>query len=177
MDYEKGAPRNLVQFSEYNDLAFTDTGVKIDDQAPPNKHVIWSSEKIEKKIADLLGHNGAITKHDHKAHLNATSSVQGHNGTVAPHHMHLLEHGSLGYYENGYKRYIRPGRFHRPRILKPSWWLSFIIPSRKHYCEKCCNYNEHKWATVWNDDPIYDYAKCNRCSSSPNRLQVQPPRV
>lgn len=139
MDYEKGSPKNLVQFSEYNDLAFTDTGVTINDNAPPARNVIWTSDKIEKILRGGRPDDGV------GAHLGGLHFRAGIDGM----------HGKDEYYPNGYKRYWgnEGNRHHFWRVLRPSWWLSFIIPSRRHYCDKCCNYNEHFWATTWNDDP------------------------
>lgn len=160
MDYEKGAPRNLVQFSEYNDLAFTDTGTSINDNAKANKNVLWSSDKIEKRISEIASGRGQAqasqpvmsdAQYQYNIHGPGGSSM----GATAP---GFGKHNKNGeYYTNGFKRLYHkrePGhRYHyAPRVLKPSWWLSFIIPRRSHYCNKCNNYMEHKWATSWKDD-------------------------
>lgn len=173
MDYEKGSPRNLVQFSEYNDLAFTDTGVQINDNAKPSKNVVWSSDKIERRLAELRG--GMPPPQSQM--LGFDTPMGGANVRVP-----YLYDTSGEKYPNGYRRYWKSGsrdpdhhswRF--PRIFHPSWYLSFIIPSRKHYCDKCCNYLQHTWSTVWNDDPTLANNKCggmNKCSCSACKNQL-----
>lgn len=145
MDYEKGAPKNLVQFSEYNDLAFTDTGVAINDNSRPSRNVLWSSDKIERRLAEIAG-NGHMGGPGHGSLLNGGNEV----------------------YNRIYRRKIY-------RLLRPSWWLSFVIPSRQHYCDKCCNYLEHTWSTVWNDDPKLAHTKCNSGKCAGSHPQ-QPPQ-
>ncbi|QIH04905.1 hypothetical protein [Dasineura jujubifolia toursvirus 2a] len=165
MDYEKGAPRNLVQFSEYNDLAFTDTGVSVNDNSKPSRNVIWSSDRVERRINEALGGSGQVA---------ASGSGMGVGGSLNV--RFPMMQGEHEYYPNGYRRYLsRNGRkFKFFRVLRPSWWLSFIIPSRQHYCDKCCNYLDHTWSTVWNDDPKLSNTRCEsgKCSGS---KQIMPP--
>lgn len=175
MDYEKGTPRNLVQFSEYNDLAFTDTGVQINDSARPNKNIIWSSDKIERRLNEM---NRAIqynlmgggpppqnTMHPSYTGVDTSHLKQGHT---------MAHGGNLGYdqnreyFPNGYRAYWKrhQGHHHVPRVLRPSYWLSYIIPSRRHYCDKCVNYLDHTWSTVWNDDPTIVGKNCSCTATS-----------
>lgn len=155
MDYEKGTPRNLVQFSEYNDLAFTDTGVQINDNARPNKNIIWSSDKIERRLNEMnrqmqnmggrpMGPPPQQQMNQMYTGVDTTHLRYGHG----PEHQHE-------YFPNGYRAYWKKhnGHHHVPRVFRPSYWLSYIIPSRRHYCDKCVNYLDHTWSTVWNDDP------------------------
>lgn len=148
MDYEKGTPRNLVQFSEYNDLAFTDTGITINDNSKPNKNVIWTSDKIEKRLEELVNNRPVIA-----------TNMATNNDVVAT--------TPKEYYPNGYKVYKRfKGRQRFFRVMRPSWWLSFIIPNRQHYCDKCCNYLQHTFSTEWNDDPKLANTKCSGCNAT-----------
>lgn len=165
MDYEKGAPRNLVQFSEYNDLAFTDTGVTIDDNSRPNKNVVWSSDKIEKRLAEIAG--GKYIPYN-------SSQIPSINLPVPQIPQIFADRNE--YYPNGYKIYVKRGRLRLPRIFRPSWWISNILPNRQHYCDKCCNYRNHFFSTVWGDDPKLDNYKCNCTSRCNNRVPaIGPP--
>lgn len=168
MDYEKGAPRNLVQFSEYNDLAFTDTGVSINDNSKPSKNVLWSSEKIERKLNEIMRGGMHVGMH---GGVNVSAGCSGGYCGSKPRPVHNLyyDDGSRKeeFYPNGYRIYARHTPGHRlPRLLKPSWWLSFVIPSRAHYCDKCCNYMSHTWATKWNDDPTLNNWNCSSGNKS-----------
>lgn len=169
MDYEKGIPRNLVQFSEYNDLAFTDTGVSINDASAPNSNVLWSSEKIEQVLRDALGGNAPPNQNQNQTFVQRNTLSGGVN--VNPHAHTATLGGPAG-------SYIRVGaphfRFGMPRFLKPTWLISWIIPSREHYCEKCCNYMEHKWASRYKDNATLNNFKCNcpaKCACAPNVAQ------
>lgn len=165
MDYEKGAPRNLVQFSEYNDLAFTDTGVTINDTSKPSRNVIWSSDRVERRINEILG--GGNPQSD--------VSLRGPGASVNVNLPGLRGPGGDEYYPNNYRRYFGTrGKIRVFRVLRPSWWLSFIIPSRQHYCDKCCNYLDHTWSTVWNDNPRLANNKCECSSKCSQKLPLPP---
>ena len=166
VDYEKGAPRNLVQFSEYNDLAFTDTGVNINDNARPNRNTLWSSEKIESRIREMMG--SPQQKRNFQMEGPARMMPQPMQSMVGPDAMGDEDE----FYPNGYRRYMdgRGNNHHMFRVLRPSWWLSWIIPSRQHYCDKCCNYMQHTWSTSWNDDPKLASCNCSKgCGPPPQR--------
>lgn len=45
----------------------------------------------------------------------------------------------------------RPRR-KRPRFLHLSYYLSFFIPSRQHYCNKCNFYMEHRFTSRWKNN-------------------------
>lgn len=190
MDYEKGTPRNLVQFSEYNDLAFTDTGVQINDNAKPNKNIIWSSDKIERRLNEM---NRAIQCNTPQmqpqiaqmqpqiaqmqpqiAHMQPQMQMMNpsYTGIDTSHlkyqHNGEPEHRQHDYYPNGYRAYWQRhhGHHHLPRVFRPSYWLSYVIPSRRHYCDKCVNYLDHTWSTVWNDDPNIVNKNCSCTATS-----------
>lgn len=165
--YEKGAANNLVKFSNFNDLAFEDTGVAIDDSSPPSKNILWSSEKINTQLENIINYINQIPKqeiqqiqpqepiqNDKQFRYNINKSgarIQGPYG---------------GYIDVGlppnFKRNFRGLQYRRsknnttenhrlPKILHPSYLASFLIPNRQHYCDKCNNYLEHSVASRWKD--------------------------
>lgn len=154
MDYEKGSPRNLVQFSEYNDLAFTDTGININDNSGPSPKTLWTSDKIDKRLHELVGMN---------SHMDSDSGHGEFDAGVQVRLPRMLRpYGPKSYYPNGYVKYFGQSRYpHVPRLFKPSWWLSWIVRSRKHYCDKCCNYMDHFWSNSWKDDPSLAKHPCS----------------
>lgn len=156
MDYEKGVPKNLVQFSPRSDLAFTDTGVSINDNAKAQSNVLWSSERIEKSIEDALYHknNGGSKRLSMAIPTWKINSVNDE------------------YYPNGYKVYYRNQGFHVWRIFKLGWWLSWVTRNRDYFCDKCCNYMDHVTSTSWNDNPSLTNHKCG-CSM---KYKLQPKR-
>lgn len=177
MDYEKGTPRNLVQFSEYNDLAFTDTGVQINDSAKPNKNIIWSSDKIERRLNEMnramqynAGGNMQLALPPPQQQIMNPSYTAVDTSHLKYGHGpgHGCGENSHEYYPNGYRAFWQKhhGHHHVPRVFRPSYWLSYIIPSRRHYCDKCVNYLDHTWSTVWNDDPNIVNKNCNCTATS-----------
>lgn len=54
VQYEMGIPRNLVQFSDRKNLAFTDSGFTINDRSLPMSNVLWSSAKIDDQYKLLI---------------------------------------------------------------------------------------------------------------------------
>lgn len=184
VSYEKGEPKNLVCFSEYNDLAFSDTGVKLNDNSKPDRNTIWSSDRInrqiERRLAEMAPNTNIVANRD-------TIQVEGPNGSGIYYRSprDAADMGGNGryrrspeYYPNGYRRYWNRGdhtRHHFFRVLRPSWWLSFVIPTRQHYCDKCCNYLEHTWSTVWNDDPSLANNSCSaKCAGKPLAQMFAP---
>lgn len=166
--YEKGAPKHLVQYGDPNsDLAFRDTGVVIDDNAMPSQNVVWSSEKIAQFLNGLsnnsnngLGVGGSINQNGLQGGVNVGQSTA--SAKINLPWANSKNTGEPERFPNGYRRFAP--HFKRPRMLRPSWYLSFVIPSRQHYCDKCCNYLDHVWSTKWNDNPSLANKKCS-CSS------------
>lgn len=75
MDYERGSPKNLVQFSEYNNLAFTDTGVTINDNAKADRSVLWTSDKIERRIAEATHQPSIYNGADLNSTINSAAAM------------------------------------------------------------------------------------------------------
>lgn len=139
MDYEKGKPKNLVQFSQYNDLAFTDTGVTVDDNSQPDKNILWSSDRIDKRIRELTGINGGVNAN---ANANANAGVN----------------ANVNYSMMKYKPKVKFGFFKKI--------FSFFVRSRSYYCDKCCNYIHHFRSSVYKDDPtLANQHNCNMCKN------------
>lgn len=180
MNYEKGAARNLVQFSEYPDIAFTDTGITVDDGSKPNKNVIWSSDRVTEYVNNIVRNQQQYYQPQPYRPVQQSTPPIVNNTFVQPERDQMTitspsprwykgEHH--GNYTNGYRKY-HSGRMRMPRGFRPSWWMSWIIPSRQHYCDKCCNYLDHKWSSVWKDNPELANNKCS-CNSKCN-MQASP---
>lgn len=171
MDYEKGIPRNLVQFSEYNDLAFTDTGVKIDDNAGPDPNTLWTSEKIYQmmnvpKITQPRPLLPQLNQLQNTLLNNAVQEWPKHQratNSFGEHHPHI------------------------PRIFKPKWWFSHVVHSKNHYCEKCINYKDHFFTSKYKNNS-YLHCTCDACEKKRNKNNrnipphnmapiVQPPMI
>lgn len=164
MDYEKGVPRNLVQFSEYSDLAFTDTGVRIDDQSDPNPNVLWSSEKI----SQLVNTVPRISVPQSRAIIPSLNHMQSTlNNAILP---------TMNQIQNPFTHTVKQRRQrptnsfgehhpHIPRIFKPKWWFSRLMHSRNHYCERCINYKDHFFTSKYKDN---SYLKCS-CDGCTNK--------
>lgn len=159
MDYEKGNPRNLVQFSEYSDLAFTDTGVKIDDNSGPDQNTLWTSEKIYQMInvprpqlqqqpqlqpRPLLPQ---LTQIPHTLFNNAVQEWPKHQrptNSFGEHHPHI------------------------PRVFKPKWWFSRLMHSKNHYCERCINYKDHFFTSKYKNNS-YLQCTCDGCTKKKHK--------
>lgn len=163
MNYEKGAARNLVQFSEYPDVAFTDTGLTIDDNSKPNKNVIWSSDRITEYVNNVIRSPQAQQPQYYQPPPPQQQQPQISYRTEPVEKTSWVKE-DYGTYPNGYRKYYAPNKLHAPRVIRPSWWMSWIIPSRQHYCDKCCNYLDHKWSSKWKDNPELANNKCS-CNS------------
>lgn len=157
MDYEKGVPRNLVQFSEYPDLAFTDTGIRIDDNSDPNSNVLWTSEKINQLI-----NNTPRVSMPQRAILPPLNQMQNA----------LFNNAVQSWPQQQQRPTNMFGEHHPniPRIFKPKRWFSRIVRSRDYYCQKCMHYKDYFFTSKYKNNTCI---RCNCDACNQNKLQPQ----
>lgn len=69
--------------------------------------------------------------------------------------------------EYGYSRCHRGYRRHKiPKFFHPSYLVSFMIPSRQYYCDKCNYYLEHRFSSRWKDNLKPGSSCVNKCNCS-----------
>lgn len=162
MDYEKGNPRNLVQFSEYSDLAFTDTGVKIDDNSGPDQNTLWTSEKIYQMMntPKMTIQPRTILPSLNQMQMQMRMPDERPTNSFGEHHPHI------------------------PRIFKPKWWFSRFMHSRNYYCKKCMNYKDYFFSSKYKNDTCYN-CTCDCDKKIKKRMPyipnihnpIQPPQI
>lgn len=180
--YEKGAANNLVKFSNYNDLAFEDTGVAIDDSSPPSKNILWTSEKINNQLENIINYIKQQStpeqslqpvqpvqepiQNEQLRNYRAGARLQGPYGGYVD--VGLPTNFKKNFKGFSQRKNLNNGNHRLPKLLHPSYLASFFIPNRQHYCDKCNNYLEHNIASRWKDNvkPGSSCVKKCNCAAS-----------
>lgn len=173
MEFIVGKPNTIVTYSDKPGIAFEPVDKKLTDFGPSSYNTIWSSGKImsemDKKLNQLIRvntnpQNLTIPKPSQNVNNKISLGNQNFGGEFHFKTPHMpiknlykpTNYGAVGYH-----------MYRVPRALRLSWYMSFLIPGRDHYCRKCCNYNEHLWSSKWKDDPRYnDYACPKKCENT-----------
>lgn len=169
VDYEKGANRNLVQYSDEPGIAFRDTGVQIDNSVV-SRNTLWTSDQIDSRIREALnGLNNTPNKNNISDNINNTlntlsnipgdvissvNSCRGGCGGICGnrHHLHPGSHLScarVGYHfnmRNPFKYFCRinnnPPHHHFRRYFMDILHPVFLIKKllgKECLCKKCLN--------------------------------------